>query len=241
MGRPEQAGARWVRETAGRPRGRWRRPAASPSPAVSSTSAAARGTAHEIAALSAAAALENLAVSVHRTARSLPFVRHGGRALTDLLDGARRHHEEHARRFDAAAVRAGGRARRGTDPAYARPVERSLRAVRAPTELIKLLLALEDLAARTYTKNMGEVDDPRLRRLFGSVAPVEAQHRAVLLALEALSAAGDDALTALPTDASGLPASVGDAGFPETFCPSTPPAPAALALPVAPLSAGGAR
>jgi hypothetical protein len=49
------------------------------------------------------------------------------------------------------------------------------------------------------------------------VAPVEAQHRSVLLAVQALLAGGGASLIAIPTDAAKLPAAAGGVGFPSSF------------------------
>ncbi|WP_439673976.1 hypothetical protein [Embleya sp. MST-111070] len=75
-------------------------------------------------------------------------------------------------------------------------------------------------AARKYAKNVGQVSDPKLRRLFGSVAPVEAQHRAVLPVVQALLAGSAPDLIALSPDAAKLPTAGGSVGFPDAFYPT---------------------
>ncbi len=60
-----------------------------------------------------------------------------------------------------------------------------------------------------------------LRTLFGSVAPVEAQHRTVLLSVQALLNANEADLIAIPTDAAKLPAAAGSVGIPDAFYPTT--------------------
>jgi hypothetical protein len=76
------------------------------------------------------------------------------------------------------------------------------------------------VAAQTYTKNVTLVSDPQLRKLFASVAPVEAQHRATLLAVQALLAGGHPELITTPVDPSKLPAAAGSVGFPDAFYPT---------------------
>ncbi|MFE3826305.1 ferritin-like domain-containing protein [Streptomyces sp. NPDC059092] len=171
----------------------------------------------DIMALQTAASLENLAVSAYRAAARLPFIGNGNRTVVEFIARTTRHHEEHAKAFNAAVTRAGGRAQTGTDPKYAAVVRKALPTLRTPGDVVGLAISLEDVAAQTYTKNIGQVSSASLRRLFGSVAPVEAQHRATLLVVRALLAAGDERLIARPTDAGELPAAVGSVGFPDAF------------------------
>ncbi|MFC9428115.1 ferritin-like domain-containing protein [Streptomyces sp. NPDC056987] len=179
----------------------------------------------DVMALQTAASLENLAVGVYRTAARLPFIRSGNKTLVTFISTTTRQHEEHAKAFNAAVTRAGGRAQTGTDPKYAAVVRKTLPTVKTPADVVKLAISLEDVAAQTYTKNVGQVSSGPLRRLFGSVAPVEAQHRATLLAVQALLSAGDESLIALPTDVAKLPPAVGSVGFPDAFYPTADASP----------------
>ncbi|MEV8599183.1 ferritin-like domain-containing protein [Streptomyces griseoviridis] len=175
---------------------------------------------NDIMALQTAASLENLAVSVYRTASGLAFIKDGNKTVLAFLTKTMRQHEEHAKAFNAAATQGGGTAQTGTDPKYAAVVKQTLPTLKGSADVVRLAISLEDVAAQTYTKNVGQVGDARLRRLFGSVAPVEAQHRATLLAVQALLKAGDESLVAIPTDVAGLPADVGGVGFPDAFHPT---------------------
>ncbi|MFI6703601.1 ferritin-like domain-containing protein [Streptomyces sp. NPDC050509] len=179
----------------------------------------------DIMALQTAASLENLAVSVYRSAARLPFIRNGNTTVATFIARTARHHEEHAKAFNDAAVRAGGKPQTGTDPKYAAVVRKSLPTLRTPGDVVGLAISLEDVAAQTYTKNVGQVSSESLRRLFGSVAPVEAQHRATLLAVRALLSAGEERLIAIPTEVAKLPAAVGSAGFPDAFQPTADASP----------------
>ncbi|MFE4536970.1 ferritin-like domain-containing protein [Streptomyces scopuliridis] len=174
----------------------------------------------DIMALQTAASLENLAVSVYRTAAALPFIKDGNATLQEFIATTTLHHEEHAKAFNTAAVQAGGQQQTGTDPKYAAVVQRALPAARTPEDLVALALSLEDVAAQTYAKDVGLAGTARLRRLFGSVAPVEAQHRATLLVIRSLLGSGGSDLIAIPTDAAALPAAVGTAGLPDSFYPT---------------------
>jgi hypothetical protein len=56
---------------------------------------------------------------------------------------------------------------------------------------------------------------------------VESQHKAILLAVQALLAGGAPQLIALPPDAAKLPAAAGSVGFPDAFYPTSMAAPVA--------------
>ncbi|MER8067584.1 ferritin-like domain-containing protein [Streptomyces sp. NPDC094034] len=177
-------------------------------------------TRDDIMALRTAASLENLAVSVYRTAAEFPFIKDGNATIQEFIATTTRHHEEHAKAFNTAAVQAGGQPQTGTDPKYTAVVQKALPAAKTPEDVITLALSLEDVAAQTYTKNVGPAGTARLRRLFASVAPVEAQHRATLLTIQSLLGSGDTDLIAIPTDADTLHAAAGTVGFPDAFYPT---------------------
>ena len=59
------------------------------------------------------------------------------------------------------------------------------------------------------------------------MAGVESQHKAILLAVQALLKGGAPQLIALPPDAAKLPAAAGSVGFPDAFFPTTNAAPVA--------------
>jgi hypothetical protein len=90
-----------------------------------------------------------------------------------------------------------------------------------------LAITLEDIAAETYVKDVGLVSTGELRSLFASVAGVESQHKAILLAVQALLKGGAPQLIALPPDAAKLPAAAGSVGFPDSFFPTMAAAPVA--------------
>lgn len=212
-------------ESAGRPERWWQRGGVlagalgaaalfGPNRAMAATSA------DDIMALQTAASIENLAVSVYQTAAGLPFIKNGNKTVAAFIAKTTQQHQAHAKAFNAAATQGGGKAQTGPDPKYAAIVKQTLPSIKTPADVVKLAITLEDVAAQTYTKNVGQVSDPQLRRLFASVAPVEAQHRSTLLSVQALLAAGDASLIAIPTDAAKLPAAAGTVGIPDTFYPT---------------------
>ncbi|WP_079124710.1 ferritin-like domain-containing protein [Streptomyces lushanensis] len=181
--------------------------------------AAEAASKNDITALETAAALENLLVSLYRSAVALPFVKNGPKTVAEFFDTSAQHHQAHAKAFNEAAAKAGGQAQTQPDETYEAVVTRTLPSVRTPADVVRLALHLEDAAARTHTRNVTRVADTKLRRLFASVAPVEAQHRATLLAVQSLLASGHESLIEIPTDAPRLPAAIGSATIPEVFQP----------------------
>ena len=178
-------------------------------------------SADDVMALQTAASIENLAVSVYQTAAGLPFIKNGNKAVAAFIATTTQQHQAHGKAFNGAVTQAGGKAQTAADPKYAAAVKQAMPGIKSSADVVKLAISLEDVAAQTYTKNISEVSDAQLRRLFASIAPVEAQHRAVLLAVQALLAAGAPELIAIPTDPAKLPAEVGSVGFPDAFYPTT--------------------
>lgn len=188
------------------------------------TASAASST--DIQALQTAASIENLAVSVYTTAAGLPFIKNGNATVAAFIAKTTAQHKAHGEAFNAAVTQAGGKAQNAADPKYAAVVKSALPSIKGPADVVKLAITLEDVAAQTYTKNVSDVSDASLRKLFGSVAPVEAQHRAVLLAVQALLAGGGAALIAIPTQPAKLPAAAGSVGFPASFYATSSASPA---------------
>ncbi|GAA2999365.1 hypothetical protein GCM10020229_09640 [Kitasatospora albolonga] len=181
---------------------------------------AATATADDIMALQTAASLENLAVSVYQTAATLPFIKDGNKTVAAFIAKTTEQHQAHAKAFNSAATQAGGKAQTGPDPKYKAVVDQTLPTIKGPADVVKLAITLEDVAAQTYTKNVAQVSNADLRKLFASVAPVEAQHRATLLAVQALLAGNAADLITIPVDPAKLPAAAGSVGFPDAFYPT---------------------
>ena len=187
--------------------------------------ASASPSSNDIMALQTAASIENLAVSVYTTAAGLSFIKSGNATVAAFITKTTAQHTAHAQAFNAAITQAGGKTQTAPDPKYAAVVKSALPTIKTPADVVKLAITLEDVAAQTYTKYVGEVSTSSLRTLFGSVAPVEAQHRSVLLAVQALLAGGGADLIAIPTNAAKLPAAAGSVGFPDAFYSTTSASP----------------
>jgi len=187
--------------------------------------ASASPDSNDIMALQTAASIENLAVSVYTTAAGLSFIKSGNATVAAFITKTTAQHTAHAQAFNAAITQAGGKTQTGADPKYAAVVKAALPSIKAASDVVSLAITLEDVAAQTYTKYVSEVSATSLRTLFGSVAPVEAQHRSVLLAVQALLAGGDADLIAIPTNAAKLPSAAGSVGFPNSFYSTTSASP----------------
>jgi rubrerythrin len=185
--------------------------------AIGAGQAMAAGSTTDVQALQTAASIENLAVSVYQTAAGLSFIKSGNAVVSAFIAKTTMQHQAHAQAFNAAITAAGGKTQSNPDPKYAAVVQQMLPSIKGPADVVKLAITLEDVAAQTYTKNVSQVSSSSLRKLFGSVAPVEAQHRSVLLAVQALLAGNAASLIAIPTQPAMLPAAAGSIGFPDSF------------------------
>lgn len=176
---------------------------------------------NDIMALQTAASIENLAVSVYTTAAGLPFIKDGNATVLAFITKTTDQHKQHAQAFNSALTSAGAKVQNEADPKYAAVVQQALPTIKTPSDVVKLALSLEEVAAQTYTKYVTLASNSSLRTLFGSVAPVEAQHQTVLLSVQALLAANAADLIAIPTDPAKLPAAAGSVGIPVAFYPTT--------------------
>jgi Ferritin-like domain len=216
--------------SAGRDASRWGTGAAAAGVAGAAmllTGGTAWATVEDVWALQTAAGVENLAVMTYKTALTLPFI--GGSSAIPVVKAfatkTMDQHNEHAMAFNAAAQRLGGKPQTGPDPKYAAVVQAAVPKIKGAADVIGLAITLEDVAAQTYVKNVGLVSTAELRQLFASVAGVESQHKAILLAVQALVKANQPQLIALPPDVAKLPAAAGSVGFPDSFYPTTMAAP----------------
>jgi Ferritin-like domain len=181
----------------------------------------------DVAALQTAAGLANLAVQTYQMALTLPFIG-GPLAKPEVKMFAERtmaQHSEHARAFNAAVQRLGGKPQTGPDPKYAEVVKQAVPNIKAPVDAVGLAITLEDVAAQTYVKDVGLVSTAELRQLFASVAGVGSQHKAILLLVQALLKVNEPQLIARPPEIAQLPAAAGSVGFPDAFYPTAMAAP----------------
>ena len=165
----------------------------------------------DVQVLQTAASLENLAVVSYGSAARLSAVQHGNPTLRTFIERTRAQHAAHAAAFNAAVVKAGGKAQHEPDQRYAGAVRRALdglTGVASVVSAVSLLESLEDTKAQSYTR-YASLAGQKLRPLLVSVAAVEAQHRTFLLAALQLLNVGAADLIDVPSAADRLPAALG--------------------------------
>lgn len=186
----------------------------------------------DVMMLQTAASIENLAIAVYTKAAGLPPAVSGAAIPTvkAFVVMTIKQHTDHAAAFNAAAVQLGGVAQPKIDQVvYDAVVAPALTKIKGPADVVALAQTLEDAAAQTYVKFGGDVDDKNALNAFATIAPVEAQHSAVLLAVAALIAGGAPQLITITpaVDAAKLPAAAGSVGFPNNFYKTDAARPAA--------------
>jgi hypothetical protein len=176
----------------------------------------------DIMALQTASSIEVLAINTYKTALTLDFI--GGDSANPVIKAFAQktmaQHEDHLKGFNAAVMKLGGKEQTKPDPKYLAVVNKAVPKIKGPTDVVALAISLEDVAAQTYVNDVGLVSTPELRQLFSGVAGVEAQHKAILLAVQALLKGGLTSQIKLPPDAGKLPAAAGKVGFPDTDYPT---------------------
>lgn len=178
--------------------------------------------------LQTAASIEVIAIQTYTAAAGLPFI--GGSAANGVVKTfvqmTTAQHKDHLKGFNAALKNLGSPEQNKPDPKYAAVVKKALPTLTDAGKVVGLAIALEDVAAATYTQNVSDVSTADLRQMFAGVAGVEAQHKAILLAVQALVAGGAPQLIALPPDLAKLPKAAGSVGFPNSFYPLKSASPA---------------
>jgi Ferritin-like domain len=173
----------------------------------------------DVQMLQTAASIENLAIATYGVALTLPFI--GGATANGVVKAfvtkTRAQHQDHVAAFNAAVTHLGGKAQTKPDPVLLGVVNKAKPGLTGPAAVVALAIELETGAAQTYVANTAAEGDTNARKVFASVMGVEAQHVAVLLAVQALLAGGATDLIALPPDASKLPDAAGSVGFPDSF------------------------
>ncbi|HEY3868354.1 MAG TPA: ferritin-like domain-containing protein [Actinocrinis sp.] len=175
----------------------------------------------DVMILQTAASLENLLVNAYTTVAALPVIAAGNPTIRKFVTTTGAQHAAHARAFNAAAKKAGGAPQTAPDPRYAPVIAASLATLADSSSTTSLLATLEDVAAQTYTRYVSLTPNAALRGLFGTTAPVEAQHLAMLLVMRGLLDGDAQELIALPTHPPQLPAKIGSVGLPDSFYPTT--------------------
>ena len=182
----------------------------------------------DVQMLQTAASIENLAVATYDTALTLDFI--GGATaipvVTAFVQKTRDQHKEHSDAFNAASTRLGGTKQNQPDPVLLGVVNNAKPGLTGPAQVVALALELENGAAATYVANVGAHSNASARAVTASIMGVEAQHAAILYAVQALVFLGQPELIALPPDAAALPAAAGSVGFPDAFFKTTNARPA---------------
>jgi hypothetical protein len=190
----------------------------------------------DIQVLQTAASIENLAVATYRTALTLPYI--GGATangvVTKFATVTMGQHVQHADAFNSAIKSLGGKAQTKPDPAFVPVVNKAVEGLTGVTAaagtlgVVGLALELENIAAETYIKDTTLVNSTSNKALFASIMGIEAQHVAVLLAVQALLKANAPQLISLsePATVEALPAVAGSVGFPNAFYKTSSAAPA---------------
>ncbi len=183
----------------------------------------------DIQILQTAASIEVLAVATYQTALTLPFI--GGSSANGVVKAFAQmtmaQHQQHQQAFNSAVTKLGGKAQNNPDPALLQVVNKAKPGLSGPGPVVALALELEQGAAETYVANMAALSDANAKAVTASIMGVEAQHAAILLAVQALLEGNAPQLIALPpSPLSALPAAAGSVGFPDAFFPTTQARPA---------------
>jgi hypothetical protein len=173
----------------------------------------------DVQMLQTSASIENLAVATYKTALTLPFI--GGAAAIPVVKAfvtmTMRQHMDHAQAFNAAIATLGGKAQNNPDPTLLAVVNKAKPTLTGPAPVVALAIQLETGAAETYVAYTGAMSNLNARKVTASIMGIEAQHVAVLLAVQALVAAGHPEYITLPPPLAKLPAAAGSVGFPDAF------------------------
>jgi rubrerythrin len=199
---------------------------------IGSPAFAASGT--DVQVLQTASSIEVLAVSTYKTALGLPYI--GGSTANPVVKAfattTMSQHEQHLAAFQAATTALGGTKQTKPDPAFVPVVKAAVASITKASASQGALLVVglaqerENIAAETYVNNMSLLSNANAKKVTASIMGVEAQHVAILNAVQALLKAGDAADITLPPPAAKLPAAAGSVGFPNAFYPTSKAAPA---------------
>jgi hypothetical protein len=130
-----------------------------------------------------AASLEVLAVNTYQTVLDAAGKGALGAvppAIGTFVATAKAQHTDHASAWNGALTGAGQQAQTAPDPHYKKVVDQALPSVKTVVDAAKLALTLETVAVETYTAGSALVTDKKNRLVALTIAPVEAQHIAIL-------------------------------------------------------------
>jgi hypothetical protein len=183
----------------------------------------------DVQILQTAASIEALAVATYQTALTLPFI--GGASANAVVKAfattTMQQHQQHLTAFNAAVTTLGGTAQTNPDPALLKVVNAAKPGLTGPGPVVALALELEQGAAETYVADVAALSDANAKKVTASIMGVEAQHAAVLLAVQALlNGNAPQLITLAPGNVANLPAAAGSVGFPQAFFPTDQARPA---------------
>jgi hypothetical protein len=200
---------------------------------IGSPAFASSGT--DVQVLQTASSIEVLAIATYKTALTLPYI--GGSDANAVIKAfattTMQQHTDHLAAFQSATTALGGAKQDKPDPKFVPVVDSAVKSITAASSsegallVVGLALELENIAAETYVNNMSLLSDANAKKVTASIMGVEAQHVAILYAVQALLKAGDGADIKLPPPVDKLPAAAGKVGFPNAFYPTSNAAPAA--------------
>lgn len=156
---------------------------ASPAGAVASASAAASRYTGDLKVVALAAALENLAVAAYTGAAKKAGAGDYGTvppAVLQFVTTVKGQHAQHAQAWNGVLTSAKLPAVTGTPVKIAPAKVAALNATSSIAGVATLALGLENGAASTYTYAVSHVTDAQGISTAASIAPVEAQHAAIL-------------------------------------------------------------
>ncbi len=149
-------------------------------PSASATAAAAAG---DITLAKLNAGVETLAVFAYGAALTAAGAGKLGAVpavVQQFATTAKAQHTDHAGAWNEVLT-AAGQATVSKNNAKLEPtVTAALGSVKTIVDVAKLALTLESVALATYNKNVGDFADAKYRQLALTIAPVEAQHAAIL-------------------------------------------------------------
>lgn len=150
---------------------------------ATSSSSSASSASPDLTVARLAASLEVLAVNTYQTVLDAAGKGALGTvppAIATFVTTAKMQHSDHANAWNSALVGAGLQAQTAPDPHYNKIVQQALPTVKTVVDAAKLALTLETVAVETYTAGSALVTDRKNRQVALTIAPVEAQHVAIL-------------------------------------------------------------
>lgn len=188
----------------------------------------------DVQMLQTAASIETLAISTYGTALTLPYI--GGSTANAVVKKfcqvTKTQHAQHLAAFNSAVAKLGGKKQTKPDPAFVPVVNKAVSSLTgaSATEgmlgVVALALELENVAAETYVNDVSSLKNANARKVTASIMGVEAQHAAVLRAVQALlEGKAPQLITLSATNVTSLPSAAGSVGFPKAFYPTKTAAP----------------